>query len=111
MKSGARSLESYGVGDKKGHLVGPEPAVPAQVPGTVAVLPAAPARTYVPAPDEVSLAVAYARCSTETGFNDKIAGQSLRLERDSITTREAEIDALGPTVDELAKQAAKLVGQ
>jgi hypothetical protein len=111
VKPGVRTLEAFGIGRPAGRHEGAEPPAPERKPGTIAVLPAVPARRYVPTPQESRLAVAAAQCARQTGYAERIGAQWTRLLRDALAEHEAEIVELRPKVEQIAKSAARVVGQ
>jgi hypothetical protein len=100
-----RNLRAYGVGLPTGTWTGPEPATPKGVRGTVEVLPAIPARTYTPTPDEAALAVAANRCARQTQFAEKYLNQSLSHTRKILTRHEVELADLAAALDNLANHS------
>ncbi|WP_055710905.1 hypothetical protein [Streptomyces torulosus] len=108
MVSGARTLDSFGIGLPRGRYEGTEPPEPKRLPGTVEIIPAIPERRYVPTAEESRLAVASARCARTTGFGDKIAAQRVRILRKVVGGHGSQIAELKPKVEALAKAAAKL---
>jgi hypothetical protein len=111
MVSGARTLDSFGIGLPRGRYEGTEPPEPKRLPGTVEVLPATPERRYVPTAEESRLAVTSAQCARRTGFGDKIAAQRVRILRKVVGEHGSKIAELKPKVEELAKAAAKMAGR
>lgn len=108
---GTGRLDSYGVGQRQGKFDGPEAPEPRRIPGTVEVLPAQPARKYIPTPQESALAVAAAQCSRDAGFGDKVAEVRLRIVREVIAKHEDVLTELTGKIDVIARQAAGLVEQ
>jgi len=84
---------------------------PKEVPGTVAVGPATPAKRYVPTEGEVRLAVAWFQCDTRVGLTKWIFDQAIAAERRAVDRHEAELVELNPRIEELARMAAEMVGR
>jgi hypothetical protein len=108
---GRRDLDAYNIGRPVGTLEGAEPAIPKRIPGTVIVIPAIPARRYVPTPEESRLAVAAVRCSRRTGLGDRLGEQRARLLRNALQKHETEIAELRPQIAQLGKAAAAVVAR
>jgi hypothetical protein len=82
---------------------------PARISGTVQVGPATPARHYLPTGAESELAVAWFRCSVETGRHQHYRVASEQAQHHLMTSHSAELAELGPMVDDLARRADRLL--
>ncbi|MCU7724315.1 hypothetical protein ODJ79_11365 [Actinoplanes sp. KI2] len=92
----------------------PDPAaswVPKHVPGTVEVGPAVPARSYTPAPREADFALAWYRCRRDTGIDKEQMATVMQVEGELVKKNETALSELNPQVEQVAKQAAALIGQ
>ncbi|MEU7904933.1 hypothetical protein [Actinoplanes sp. NPDC049118] len=84
---------------------------PKGVPGTVEVGPATPARKYRPSAQESDLAVAWFRCRRDTGIAKDQMDLVMQVQRGLVAKNESELTELNPQIEQIAKQAATLIGQ
>ncbi|GLY07731.1 hypothetical protein Acsp01_81100 [Actinoplanes sp. NBRC 101535] len=83
---------------------------PKGVAGTVEVGPATPARRYQPTERETDFALSWFRCRRDTGIAEKQTTAVVDVQKELVAKNEDRLTALNPQVEELAKQAAALIG-
>ncbi|MEV8518076.1 hypothetical protein [Dactylosporangium sp. NPDC051484] len=81
---------------------------PPQVPGTVQVGPAIPARKYRPTAEESALAVAWFRCGEETGRIKHMVAAASALQLRYVEKYQDRLGELNPKIEALARNAAAL---
>ncbi|WP_433298169.1 hypothetical protein ACQP2F_42720 [Actinoplanes sp. CA-030573] len=92
----------------------PDPAEtwkPKEVPGTVEVGPATPAKRYVPSGRESDFAVAWFTCERDTGIAKLQMDTAMQVQQELVAKNEAKLTELNPQIQAIAKQAAALIGQ
>jgi hypothetical protein len=84
---------------------------PKGTPGTVEVGPATPAKRYVPSAQESDFAVVWFTCARDTGIAKREMELAMEVQRELVAKNETKLTELNPQVQEIARQAAALIGQ
>jgi hypothetical protein len=84
---------------------------PKGVPGTVEVGPATPAKRYVPSARESDLAVSWFTCTRDTGIAKQESEVAMQVQRELVAKNDTRLTDLNPQVQEIARQAAALIGR
>ncbi|WP_059005659.1 hypothetical protein [Streptomyces specialis] len=100
--------ERFGIPLGDYHPTAPE-WEPDRTPGTVAVGPPDPDRTYQPTEEESRLAVAMVQCRTETGFFAEIDEVNLTAQQDIVEDHAVEFAELNPQIEQAAMRAAEVL--